>query len=74
MVAGLSDRFAQSVKDTIIRIRMTPLAFAIRYKNVRVAHTEKFPYSVHFHLDNNTIIITSIIYQGRNPLIARKRV
>ncbi len=73
-VKGLSDRFAQAVKDCIIKIRENPLAYAVRYKNVRIAHPEKFPYSIHFYPENNTLIITSIIYQGRNPLIARRRV
>lgn len=73
-VTGLSDRFAQAVKDTIVRIRTSPLSYGIRYKNVRIAHTHKFPYALHFYLEENAIIITSIIYQGRNPMIARSRV
>ncbi|MES2702356.1 MAG: plasmid stabilization system [Bacteroidota bacterium] len=74
LVKGLSDRFAKSVKDTVARIQFNPYAFAVRYKNVRIAHTNIFPYALHFYLDNDTIIITSIIFQGRNPLIARSRV
>ncbi len=73
-VKGLSNRFAQCVKDTIVRIRSNPYAFAIRYKNVRIAHTDTFPYALHFYVDNDTIIVTSIIFQGRNPLIAKNRV
>ena len=73
-VQGLSDRFALSVKAAIIKIRQQPFSYAVRYKNVRIAHTDKFPYAIHFYLDQNIIIITAIIFQGRNPLIARKRV
>jgi hypothetical protein len=73
-VKGLSNRFAQSVKDTLIRIRANPFAFAIRYKNVRIAHTETFPYALHFYLSADTLIITAVIFQGRNPLIAKSRV
>jgi len=74
LVRGLSNRFAQAVKICILKIRSNPYAHAIRYKNVRIAHTDKFPYAIHFYLDNNVIVITSIIFQGRNPLIARRRV
>lgn len=73
-VKGLSNRFALSVKDAIARIQTNPFAFAIRYKNVRIAHTNTFPYAIHFYLHNNTIIVTSIIFQGRNPLIAKNRI
>jgi hypothetical protein len=73
-VKGLGNRFAKSIKDTVTRIQSNPHAFAVRYKNVRIAHTDIFPYALHFYLDNNTIVITSIIFQGRNPLIAKNRV
>jgi hypothetical protein len=73
-VKGLSNRFAKSVRDTVSKIQSNPYAFAIRYKNVRIAHTDTFPFALHFFLDNNTIIISAIIFQGRNPTIARSRV
>lgn len=73
-VENLSNRFANAVNNCIKKIITNPSAYAFRYKNVRIAHTEKFPYAIHFYLDENTIIITSIIFQGRNPLIAKSRV
>ena len=73
-VRGLSVRFAQSVKDCIRRIQDHPFAFAIRYKDVRMAHTAQFPYALHFYLEGNMVIITAILYQGRNPNIAQSRV
>jgi hypothetical protein len=72
-VRGLSNRFARAVKETILNIQINPYAYSIRYSQVRVAHTQIFPYSIHFYLDNDTIIITAIIFQGRDPLIAKKR-
>lgn len=73
-VKGLEKRFAQAIKERIIKIRTNPFAYAIRYKNVRIAHADTFPYAIHFYLNNDTIVITSIIYQGRNPIISRSRV
>ncbi len=73
-IPGLSNRFAQSVKDCIILILQNPFVYAVRYKNIRIAHTYKFPYSIHFYLENDNIIITAIIFQGRNPLIAQGRI
>ena len=73
-VRGLGFRFAQSVKDCINRIQTNPLAFAVRYRDVRIAHTAKFPYALHFYLEENRIVITAIIFQGRNPFLAISRV
>jgi hypothetical protein len=73
-VKGLGSRFAQAVKVLIAKIRTNPFAYAIRYKDVRIAHTHTFPYALHFYLQDDTIIITSIIFQGRNPLISRSRI
>ena len=73
-VNGLGSRFAQTVKDCILTIQQNPFAFSIHYRNVRIAHTRKFPYSIHFYLEEDEIIITAIIFQGRNPRIARSRI
>lgn len=73
-VKGLSNRFAQAVKATIQQILNNPGAYAIRYKNVRIAHTATFPYAIHFFAENETIIITTIIYDRRYPGITLKRV
>ena len=72
-VKGLSSRFAQSAKAAIKQILENPGAYAVRYKNVRIAHTEIFPYAIHFVAENDTIIITAIIYDRRDPSITIKR-
>ena len=73
-VNGLSQRFTNAVKITIINLQKHPAAYAVRYKNVRIAHTDKFPYAIHFFIEGNLIVITAIIYAGRNPKIAVDRV
>lgn len=73
-VNGLSQRFTQAVKTTIVDLQKHPTFYAIRYKNIRVAHTSKFPYAVHFFIDNDLIVITAIIYGGRDPNMAFERV
>lgn len=73
-VPGLGNQFAQAVKEGIFRIRANPYAFAVRYRDVRIAYTLRFPYVIHYYFQGDLIIITAIIYQGRNPIIARQRV
>lgn len=55
-VNGLSNRFSQSVKITILKILKHPTAYSIRYKGVRIAHTEKFPYAIHFTLTKSLLL------------------
>ena len=74
LVKGLSNKFAHAVKTTIQEILNNPNAFAIRYKNVRIAHTNKFPYAIHFFIENDRIVNTAIIFNGRDPQISLKRI
>lgn len=73
-VNGLSQRFTDAVKTNITNLQKYPNAYAIRYNNIRIAHTEKFPYAIHFFIDNDLIVIIAIIYSGRNPKITLDRV
>jgi plasmid stabilization system protein ParE len=65
---GLQQLFAKEVTKAIYRIEDTPLAFAVRYKNFRVAHTKSFPYGIHFYIDepNLSVIITAVIHDYQN--------
>ena len=47
-VRGWSHRFAKTVKATIMQILDNPGAFAIRYKNIRIAAATAFPSAIHF--------------------------
>ncbi len=37
---GLQKKFAIAIKKTIIRVQNHPTAFAIRYRNIRIAHPD----------------------------------
>ena len=68
---GLDARFSTAVKDALLNILKTPLIYAVRYKNVRIAHTKKFPYNVHFYFDETTetVVITGIVHNRRNDAL-----
>ncbi len=55
---GLEKRFADEVKTTINYFIKNPLLFQEKYKKVRIAFTEIFPFAVHYHLDEETKTIT----------------
>lgn len=45
---GLDDRFAKDVKASINRLQKNPLNYEIKYRNVRIAYCDVFPYAIHF--------------------------
>jgi len=65
---GLDARFATAVKETVINIVRMPSSYAVRYKNVRIAHTKVFPYNIHFYIDEEKaqVVIIGIIHNKRN--------
>jgi plasmid stabilization system protein ParE len=71
----LENRFVQAIENMIIKLQEWPKAYAIRYKNVRIAHPPIFPYSIHFYIDDveNRIIIIAIVHGRRHPDVAKKR-
>lgn len=73
-VKGLSNRFSKAVKIAISQLLKNPGAYTVRYKNVRIVHVEKFPYAIHFFIKDDSVIITAIIYDRRDPYINMKRV
>lgn len=72
----LGRQFAKSIKTAILRIQSNPLAYGVRYKNVRIAHPKTFPYGIHFYIDESTsqIVIIAIVHNKRHPDVARKRI
>ncbi len=56
--SGLEKRFANEVKNTLNYLIKNPLLFQVKYKSVRTAYTEVFPYGVHYHFNENTQTIT----------------
>lgn len=72
---GLGTRFVSAVKETAANIIKMPSAYAVKYKNVRIAHVKTFPYNIHFFIDEATqqIVIISIIHNKRSDALSPKR-
>lgn len=70
---GLDKKFAADIKATIIHLSERPFSHAIRYLSVRIAHPDVFPYSIHYYVENNLVIIIAIIHNSRHPSFINKR-
>ena len=68
---GLDTRFAASVKEALSDILKMPLAYSVRYRNVRIAHTKIFPYNIHFYIDEvqAMIVIIGIVHNKRRDAL-----
>lgn len=72
---GLGSRFRDIVIDQIDYLKENPQLFAIRYHQVRCMTVKKFPYMVHFYIDEQTetVIILAVISSDRNPMIWKEK-
>jgi len=71
----LDVQFATVIKETLSNILKMPSAYAVRYRNVRIAHTKIFPYNVHFYIDEvkSQVVIIGIIHNKRNNALFLNR-
>jgi len=65
----------KTFKDTVIKqindLTDDPQIFAIRYKEIRCMLVKKFPYLVHFYINEKTSVVEvlAVISTDRNPKI-----
>ena len=71
--AKITNHFLNNLFTKLETIQTTPLIFSEKYKKTRVAYLKKFPFGIHFLIDNKTIHILAIIHTSRNPNIWQKR-
>jgi plasmid stabilization system protein ParE len=69
--AGLGKRFQETVINQINSLNINPQIYAIRYKEIRCLNVKKFPYMVHFYINDETLTseILAVISTSQNPKI-----
>jgi hypothetical protein len=67
--AGLGNRLFNNIKEAFSRIEQNPFGYALRYKNTRAIPLKKFPFTIHYVIDeeNKTIGILSFFKTHQNP-------
>lgn len=48
-------------------IRETPLIVQKRYKGIRIFFMRKFPYGIHFKVEQKTVTIIAVFHTSKNP-------
>ncbi len=69
--AGLGNRFQKAAIRHINSLSKDPHIYAIRYKEIRCVVIKKFPYMVHFYINDeyNTVEVLAVISTSKNPKI-----
>ncbi|MCO5237955.1 MAG: type II toxin-antitoxin system RelE/ParE family toxin [Chitinophagaceae bacterium] len=57
---GLGKRFTQQVQVSFAAIKRNPFFATVRYNNIRCTQVKKFPYLVHYHINEEQGLVTII--------------
>ena len=57
---GLGKRFTAQLQLTLNAIKRNPFFASVHYDDIRCARVKKFPYLVHYHIDETDALVTII--------------
>lgn len=63
----LAKRFLKEVGKIKKTILKNPEKFQVRYSNIRIAFLDKFPFGIHYKIENDTIFLLAIFHFKENP-------
>jgi plasmid stabilization system protein ParE len=66
---GLGKRFTNEVREKLAFIQKNPEAAANRYKNVRTATLDLFPFMIHYRIDEEhmQIVVVAVFHTSMSP-------
>ena len=72
---GLGKRFFNEVRKQTAKLSKSALLFAVKYDNVRCMRIEKFPYLVHYIVNEqtSTVKVVALFHTYRDPNIWSER-
>lgn len=71
---GLGLRYKTQTKRQINSLKKDPYLFSIKYNEIRCRKIEKFPFLIHYLVNENTKTVTvfAIFHTSRNPEIWKR--
>ncbi len=58
----LANKFKKAIKKELNVIEKQPFIYQKRYRDVRITFTKRFPYGIHYVVNNNTVEIIRILH------------
>ncbi len=66
--AGLGKDFELCLEAGFNQIQRDPLLFQKRYKNLHIHFIDRFPYGIHYLIEEDTIKVFGVFHTSRNPV------
>lgn len=64
---GLGKDFELCLEAELTILTRNPKQFQVKYKKVRVAYIERFPFGIHYLLEADIIKVIAVFHTARNP-------
>jgi hypothetical protein len=73
--AGLGDRLLINVKKQTANLSTSAMHFAVKYDDIRCFSIEKFPYLVHYRVNEltQTVKVEALFHTSRDPKLWKNR-
>ena len=72
--AGLGKEFAQELSASMDRIMGSPRLYSELYRDIRRALLRKFPFGVYYLLNDEKIIVLSVLHLAMDPVKWKSRI
>lgn len=63
----LGSKFEEHVTKAIDDIRKNPFKYQVRYKSIRVQFLKKFPFGVHYVVNEEKILLVAVFHTSLDP-------
>jgi plasmid stabilization system protein ParE len=64
---GLGSEFVRSIDACISTIGRNPLSYRLIYQDARRALVRRFPYSIFYVVEEDTVFVIGVFHSKRNP-------
>jgi toxin ParE1/3/4 len=70
---ALGAEFIAEIEHCIALAAQKPLRFAMVHNSVRRVIARRFPYSVYYRVETDSIVVMAVFHASRDPLIWQRR-
>jgi toxin ParE1/3/4 len=64
---GLGDFFIDEVDLVFDQILNSPKSYQERYKKTRINFTNRFPFGVHYSIEESRIVVLAVLHTSKDP-------
>ena len=65
---GLGKDFELCLEAGFNQIQRNPLLFQERYKNIRIHFIDRFPYGIHYLIEQDAVKVFGVFHTSRDPV------